>query len=868
MNLQNVHYITGIIKLNATRVAGYAIVEPNDGTGKAELVLIKDVRNYMTKHKCLIANATIDSFGQAHFKTKNDENSYVQLNTSGYVLGFNKKALKDLHKGNKTIDPQLNIEKPSFSYTVVDTGPDVTQVMNLNGYVKPMTTNLLIKYMNEGLIVSNAELQEGKLVLLNKSLSELLDNTDKSSNDTEVQKTVQARPQNNTVSRPINTARPLMPPGAQKTAQTTINQTQTSVKDITGVGQNTTSVIKNDTGIKNNVQQQNLQGTQTQPVKQVTPSTTQPVVRNNTSSIIDFTQATNEGLRFNSDFVSDYEGRTVTIKIELSDLSDTQFEMRTVNYINILVYSKDAQDKFEYRHSKIYFNLENLINLLSAADTRERLKGVNVTFYLNNRLVHCMDYRMFAREDCLVNLSYLINWEQLDLFIGTNKFRLVDVALPKMLSLLVLPNKVFDEQKNTYENLLTLQGHYYNFNYSAYCSYEKSNTLERTFGLTVIAHPKSMISEMKENGLDFAFDFPYGLPGGPKLTIDLTNTRIRFIPKNAITMLDTAQYIVKLPNTCKRIHKDAFELRPHGMMTYGRFTAYSFDDQELRMSHAHECGVKHVDKQELIPKVILVGNNIERIDANGKPYEEIAAGNRWFINAQNWNTLTSINKATVYMTDLPKVKKIVDLTPYIGEEGDSAILQDSWLGIGTWSDIDKGKIDLQLCQRSNEGTNNILISGTAKKVTLNLYTEKSQFNWNTIQYLFVEEGVQELTIQASTLRYRTGKTVKMGNTYTRIEHLILPNSLKSIKLQTTAKEHRYVSTVYIPEHSLLSKLNLKEEFQTNCLTPAIIQYKQDRQLNDKNMLSDFLGSDMTNIEMVHFDEATVKKNLELCGIKL
>ena len=108
----------------------------------------------------------------------------------------------------------------------------------------------------------------------------------------------------------------------------------------------------------------------------------------------------------------------------------------------------------------------------------------------------------------------------------------------------------------------------------------------------------------------------------------------------------------------------------------------------------------------------------------------------------------------------------------------------------------------------------------------------------------------------------------MGNTYTRIEHLILPNSLKSIKLQTTAKEHRYVSTVYIPEHSLLSKLNLKEEFQTNCLTPAIIQYKQDRQLNDKNMLSDFLGSDMTNIEMVHFDEATVKKNLELCGIKL
>lgn len=869
MQLSEMRYITGIITQGAGKIAGYSLAEPTGEIRKPDIVMAKDVATYLKSHNCKIINANVDAAGQVTFRSKADQESYVTLNSSGYVLGWPKKPLPKLHEGNKTGGKTGEVLRPTHSYIVVDINEteNVAKVMNLGGMVKPMTLGKLKTAISEGLIVSNVEVANGNIKLLSQGMDELLIGkaaTPQSVQSTQ-QQTAQAQPK--VVIPPISMGTtPIKPPATAPTTQ------PTPIKPPVAAPTTSNAVIPPVSTPKPT--------TQTTPTPQQA-QTVQAALRGNQTSItpntktvnLDFDELANEGYDFENRFLKEYAGQKVRIVLDLSTFAPAQFEVHKISGKNYLFYGPLGTGRHDLQYFESYHgrHLEAFLNIFNEQANRESLHDTKVVLMYDNKLIDGLDYRMLYMERGFLNFGYLVDWNVVDLYHLSNEEYLRPKFMSSYVSLLLLPNKVVNAQKNEATDVQRLYGRFYAHYHFVWSNFVHSDSLKqdrRYENLIIRTHPRAKISEMADDSLYVFLDYPFGMhEQAYNCIIDLTNTTLRFIAKNAIRLMHGANYEICVPASCKRVHDYAFSVYERDDSATVRLDDAS--PSYGRLSREYNTSNTTISKATTIT---LHGSNIERIDEAGNPYPN-GKQYRAFIRVANWSTLLNLSHTTIAFEDLPQSKEVIDLAPYCYPD-DDVHLVDNWYTIGDWSDIGKGKLSLKLCSKPKaiDDKVNLKISGTATKVKLELYNERQEnnYNWPVIEHLYVEEGVEELEIVAATLRYRIGKGYTDGYLYNYIRHLILPASLKSIVLKVTTRNHSdYVKYVYVADNTIMAKLDLKEQFRKTCVAPlGIIKYANARTQHDKNLLSDLMGTDMTHVPIVEFNDEAIKRNLAFCGITL
>lgn len=856
MQLSEMRYITGIITQGAGKIAGYSLAEPTGEIRKPDIVMAKDIASYLKSHNCKIINANVDAAGQVTFRSKADQESYVTLNSSGYVLGWPKKPLPKLHEGNKTGGKTGEILRPTHSYIVVDINEteNVVKVMNLGGMVKPMTLSKLKAAVSEGLIVSNVEVKDGTIKLLSAGMDEL---------------TIGKAPSTPTVSANVS-AKPVVPPTAPikppvsaplapPTGSKAVIPPVAPLKPVTPAVKPATPAAQ-------------PQATQTAPQPSIPP-----VTKPQQSFGLNFVDMAKSKFDFEHDFVKMYSGQKVKITLDLADFAPYQFELLRINGGYYLSYDMDnpiVEHEYNYFSTTYGKSLRDFLNLFNDSDTRGCLRDTKIELLFNGKPVNGFDYRMLYMENGFLNFAYLLDWNKIDLFHLSDDVSLMPKYMNPSISLLYIPNKRVNITKNAIEDTKNLYGRFYaHYNKIWYQLFFEDNLNEnaRTENLVIRTHPRAKISEMTDDCLHIYLDYPFGNhEDAKKCVVDLTGTTLRFIAKNAITLMHGANYEVYVPASCKRLHNDSisvssdtsikFKTLGKGTTNYSNWSSYS---------HAGSKGCTTMLKATTVN---IHGTNVERIDNVGEAYYNETKRQRCFIKMADWTPLLNLTSTTIAIEDLPKSDKAIDIAPYCHPSEEQHVVNE-WYNIGDWSETGKGKISVELCSnpKAIDGNINLLISGTVTKAKLELYNEKESqgYKWPNIDYLFVEEGVEELEIIACTLKYKFKGRYVPGYVNNYIKHLVLPASLRSLSLKLTTDTHKFVRNIYIADNSIMSRLDLDKQFKQWRIHPdAIVKYANERVFHDKNLLSDLIGSDLTNVEIIEFDSAAVKANLALCGITI
>ena len=885
MQLSEMRYITGLIVQGGGKIVGYSLAEPTGEIKQPDYVMANNLKSYLTNNKCQIINAVVDASGQVSFRSKADQESYVTMNASGYILGWPKRPLNKLHEGNKTGGKTGEILRPTHSYLIVDINEaeNVVKVMNIAGMVKPMTLTKLVSAINEGLIVSNVEIVNHRVKLLSKGMDELTIGKPKSTSASSIPpitmttSTVQPAAQTSkSVAVPLKPPtfvpgkelqKPMMSPIITPPATEKLTIPSAVSKPVIPPVVPPTVHAKSAVPSIPTVQPKVIQPS-VQPTTPATPKTSL-VHELNLREIID------KQYNFNN-YVTDYSDCAVKIRFDLEDLAPEQFELITVDGKNCLTYVTDGTGT----HELPYFirdygpELRIFLQLFSSKKNREALVGTIVNLYYNGKPVHAFDYRMLYIEQGFLNFAYLIDWYNVDLFCLESETDLWQVQMNTQVSELLLPNKVLNVKDKTLRELDHLYGRfdaYYPDVWAGLLLYDDLRHDARAEDLTITTHPKSRITEMKDNGLRIFLDFPFGKNvEAKKIHIDLTKTGLRFLPKKAIQVQHGANYEIHVPTTCKRIHNDAVETEKLKNSKRRRL-----DRDEDDYAYNRHTNGKNCSNVTQANTVTIHGSQLERIDRLGIPYAISSETQvREFIRVNDWSNITNLTETTIAIEDLPEVKKEVNVAQFIDTDKDE-ILVNNWRGIGTWSDIGKGKLHLQLTSRPEASLNhtNLFIDSTATKVKIELISERESYgySWPVIDYLYVEEGVTEVEIIARTLVYNEGKKNKTpGYHYNYIKHLILPPSCTNFVLKLTHRNHeRFVREIDIPDNSVLSRLDLKTLFNNFAVKPDdVYRYANAKTMHDKNMLSDMIGSDLTHVQQVEFNNDSVKYNLSLCGINL
>lgn len=859
MQLSEIRYITGLIVQGGGKIAGYSLAEPTGEVKKPDLVLAKDIKQYLTDNKCQIINAIVDASGQVSFRSKADQESYVTMNASGYILGWPKKPLNKLHEGNKTGGKTGETLKPTHSYLVVDINEaeNVVKVMNIGGMVKPMTLAKLVSAINEGLIVSNVEVVNHRVKLLSKGIDEL------------------------TIGKTISTSTASSQSATLKVEQPVTQTTTATLKPPTFVPDKELQkptippVITPSQPVAKPVQQPVVEPKQQPTTNQsVIPPVTQPKAKSEHE--FNFRDLALKQYNF-TNYATDYSNAIVKIRLDLDDLAPEQFELVTINGKNCLTYVTDGSGEHELPYFIRDYGpcLRIFLELFSRKENRESLIGTIVNLYYNNKPVHAFDYRMLYMEQGFLNFAYLIDWYNVDLFHLAKEDTLWPSEHNAKLSLLYLPNKILDVKKQTLTDIQYLYGRFYACNseiWSRLLLYGDLKNQSRTEDLTIATHPKLKVAEMKDYGIIVEFDYPFDKDkSAHKIHIDLSKTSLRFIGKHAIQVQHGANYILHVPATCTRLHNDAICVAMPEVKPRRRLDRQTGDYYYVRRPNSKDClSVSQADTLE------VYGAQIERIDKVGAAFQARSYNPlRMFVQPKNWTNITNLTDTVIAIEDLPKHTQEIDVAPYIDTNKDELLVND-WHGIGTWSDIGKGKLHVKLTSRPETHLDhtNLFISGTVSKIKIELVNEKESYaySWPVIDYLFVEEGVTDVEIVAYTLTYqgRHRGAKEPGYYYNYIRHLILPPSCTNFVLKLTCRQHeRFVREVDIPDNSVLSRLDLQELFKGFAVNPdQIYKYANEKIMHDKNMLSDMIGTDLTHVQDVTFEVADIKANLAFCGIIL
>lgn len=896
MQLSEMRYITGLIMQGGGKIAGYSLAEPTCEIKKPDLVMLADIKSYLTKHNCKIINAAVDASGQVTFRSKADQESYVTMNASGYILGWPKRPLPKLHEGNKTGGKTGEMLRPTHSYIVVDINEseNVVKVMNIGGMVKPMTLSKLKSAIAEGLIVSNVEVTNGNIKLLSQGMDELTIGKTVSTPISSIPPVTMSKPVPTTTVQPVkSTSTPLKPPTfvpgkeLQKPVMPPVITPPATEKP-------TTPKIVSKPVIPPVVLPTVHAKSAIPPIPTVQPKvekpvsnqpTVQPKVEQPTSiqptqtHILDFKQLVSSGYSFADDFLTDYAGTNVKLKLDLYDFAPDQFNFAETDGKRYLKYTTDGSgtDKLQY-FDDIDFGeaLHDFLYLFNNVENRRKLAGVKLDLFYHDKRIDGFDYRMLYYEQGFLNFGYLVDWSKIDLFHLESEDNLTPTELTNELTLLLIPNKILTLGiKTAIADTNKLYGRFRMYNDDIWTDfllgYRRSG--RRKEDLRIIIHPRARISEMTPDALRVYTDYPFGHDEEmTNISIDLTNSSLRFIAKDAIRVQHGALYNFYLPDSCKRIHDGAVITDSCKTPTFSR-RLNEIDEarQIIHYSHKESCNVTMANT------IIFHGRCIERIDKVGNPFaQKPYYPDRQFIRCADWTTITNITGAVIAIEDLPEIKKDIDVTPYVSKTTDKII--SDWSGIGTWSDTDKGKISFHMTHRPaiDKYSYNVYVDGTVKKLKLELVSEREdyEYSWPVIDYLFVAEGVTELEIIANTLRYTTNnsgkKTIRHGSFRPHINHLILPTTMSRLELKLTATAHsRYVRELDIPDNSILSKLDLVKQLNRYQVHPdEIFKYANEKIMHDKNMLSDMIGSDMNAVQMVSFDNQSIKENLALCGIYL
>lgn len=876
MQLSEMRYITGLIVQGGGKIAGYALAEPTGEVKKPDLVLAKDLKQYLATNRCKIINADVDMMGQVVFRSKADQESYVTMNASGYVLGWPKKPLPKLHEGNKTGGKTGEMLRPTHSYLIVDINEseNVVKVMNIGGMVKPMTLGKLKSAVGEGLIVSNVEVKDGNIRLLSQGMDELVMGKTVSAPVSSIPPVTMSKPAPTPTVQPTKPASaPLKPPtfgtGANKPITPPVVPPIASKPVIPPVVPPTVHAKSAMPPIPT-VQPKVEQPKQTASIP--------PVVKPQAPKALTFKQMVQDNYDFENNFAKEFAGQNVRVRLDMDDLAAEQFNVVTVNGQNYLTYVTDGSGTHELPYFIRHYgpDLEHFLNLFNIAEQRQSLSGVKIDLYFFNKLISGFDYRMLYTEAGFLNFGYLIDWNKVDLFSLSDEQALYATFLNPMTTLLMLPNKELDVKNKTITDLVKLYGRFEAYHEDVWSDLLYVANLgkhKRTENLKIQVHPHARISEMSDDALYMFFDYPFGHDEDAReLILDLTATSLRFIAKNSIKVQHGANYDIYLPASCKRVHDGAVATRS-GSGVNKRFRLDRPDDEYQRQYHNNGKSCESIAAANTIT---FHGANLERIDKVGAPYAPQGMNsNREFVCAGDWTAITNLTDTAIAIETLPKSNKAIDVAPYIDTHQDSIIVDD-WYGIGTWSDIGKGKLSLRLGAKPKQfhynDRVNILIDGSATKVKIELMNEKESmgYTWPVIDYLFVEEGVTELEIIAYTCCYQHKKSKLPGYTDNYIKQLILPASLRSLSLKITHRNHkRFIRNINVADNSIMARLDLKEQFRRFCVEPDnLYKYAAARAQHDKNMLSDLIGSDLSHVAVVEFNADFVKSNLAKCGIIL
>lgn len=872
MNINNIRYITGLIRKGKSDIIGYCIVTP--GVEKREYIMQTSLRQYMLKTGCIIANATIDSFGRAIFKTHEDEKSYIHMNSSGFILGFDGIPVSKLHPGNKTIVNMTTTASTSYIIIDCNNDADVVSVMNVSGIVKSMSIRKLVSVVKEGLIISNAKIVDNKVELLNRSLRDILeDKPVQTAQPRPVQTApVQPKPAQTTPVQPkpvqtvqqpaytiggaikppsfSNASAPVKPPVQAQPVQTVKPHIQPTVKPPVQPSaqpirqaQSTTPTIK-----------------QAQPVA-AAPSQPKHITPNKTVIDIDFAEYTDAGHKI--------------FKIHETPAGEKILMYNYISYTDEYAAKLDSPTKV----SLLLDVLQKIRLDKSLAETTQ------IRPLFNKEPIFNIDYNITTRDKYMSELNYVLDFNKINLVDVKNIIRclLIPTKFDTDSTLLVLPNKYIDSNTGNLADSHTLHA---SLVYTTPKCGTPLVTVELKSDIVIKPHPRANITETAD--YDFLF-CPATLfsPNGKKIIVDLRQTKLRFIAKNAMIFEHNYNYAVLVPNTCKRLHNDA--LLAVNLDFYAREIPvfrkehFSIPEDAEKYKPFLKClqyfEARRNTKFDKYTIFDVLGNNIERLDIVGRITAKLKMSS--CVNV-TWQNLTNISGASILRESLPSVDYTLDVDKYLAEHKNKSIVQDlkdrelEWKSIGGWSDIDKGKISVSLTSKNTDynasnylkfsSNRCLIVDGTVKKCRLNCCTYEPDYEeyvqndrrFEYIRVLKVEEGVEELKLHIADPK----KNEVM------IEHLILPSTLKvlSISSDSLFNGEKYVENIYVAKGSIMSRMDIKQLFGRSNPVVSICQYDNGYVEHEKNMLTNMMGLDMSYIEDVTYSAEEIKNNLALCGI--
>lgn len=569
-------YITGII-MQGPRCTGYAITKPSETHTKPDLVSKTELRQYLLTNKYTIANATVDSFGEAHFRTADDQKSYVTLNPSGYHIGFAGRPLSKLHDGNIDKDPYDNSPMPGSSIIVLDLNEkdNVAEIMNMYGVTK-MThySTLQDAVLNKGLIASNIKVENNKLLLLSKSLFDL--KCEHSANPQAPVKTSNAFAWNvqpeEQPKQPIQQAQPTQKEEQKPTGfswDITDTKEPTPEKKVEPIKSELQQPVKNQGFAWNKEltvptikeQMQDVTTSTTKPVEQPVVEVVQPVINSNTKQEFNlYKQVRNYGFRITKKFVEDCERQPLAIRIDLDKVDNSgrccdQYEtVMASNDKIILKYYNKADDPLDFAkrcgdESAFAKELLKLNSLLLKTEYRDRLlNNISIDLYYYGEHIDGIEYYLLYREIWFVGLIYAFDMDKMDVVRLAETVRGSKASFPPCLfnpnlSLIYLPNMVLGCKDYSYVPCDWLGGTIDITNYQGYEYYNllaikkpgskfAANTIEKLKfdNLIIKPHPNAVYTKMLEDDpLRIYIDYPFGV----KLHMPIVPTNADFIAKTS-----------------------------------------------------------------------------------------------------------------------------------------------------------------------------------------------------------------------------------------------------------------------------------------------------------------------------------------------
>lgn len=908
--MTNLRYIVGTVRAGV-RITGLVLATPGTIDRTPDVVMLPEMNAYLLKNKAILVNAKIDALNQVYFNSKTDGDTYVIMTNTAYPVSFLGRSSRRLHPGNTRKDANGNYAGVSHSYIVTDILSNDTkvQVMNDKGRLAEMNYTSFMKYISEGLIISNAKVENDKLVLLSKALHEYI--------QPDISSIIASKPaaqpvQNNTTGTASTqpATQPVQPTVVDKPIAPT---TDTTIPDLTPP-----PIIEKATA-GDTTNRKPLSSTQTETVKPL--QQTQIAVptgisvqkkRSTTAWIKLDTKDTVEQTTISRWLQQDDPDINLRLSVDLAKIFPSVSGIEFFNVVaigkdKVLKYAKHADYAFDFTTYAPNVEIEEYIlkwkavleQISLANHAAGKLNTIKIQYTWKGEVITAADYQILYREPALINTTRVLDYSNFDLVTCKKSLRYTPKPRPMNVWFIVLPNKEVNKEWTELAELHSIVGQIDYIDTDSVRAYEQQN--ERYFSkipsILITTHPTFHPKEIQGDafGLNLGAMYGVGFMKDITATLDLSSTFIRFLPQEALNFNFAHNLIIKLPDTCTRIHKMAINCREGYKTSVSSLVAdkylYNYDGNN-NYSSPVETAYKLRDISNAARKVKLIGSGITRIDEVGYSIIYANHGNAYrhdfYLDISECkDNITSMTGAAILLDSLPiKVEKYINtLEPVPGNSPDIMPCNGDYpvpnYLLGHWSDIGKGKIKTVLTLSADELKKdsphhaNITVSGTIKTANIILINNSDRDTFEFIDNLTFEEGIEDITIflvynvVTRSVRYNGSKRLTRVTTPTgpdcRIKNVILPASCKSFKtLQPSCQQPlEYIQTVYYAEGSIMETY-LKNN---TGFAELAIPYKYETEHED-DMLTNLLGGSVEDAITVSIDYNFAKTNLTSVGVAI